>query len=83
MEARVVNLKLGAALLVLDFPSAPLVYVSKTTRLLQYMNCNETKPSTNSNELVLFTLHLLDYMNCNETKPSTNSNETVKSMTNL
>jgi hypothetical protein len=83
VEARVVNLKLGAALLVLDFPSAPLVYVSKPTRLLEYMNCNDTKPSTNSNEFVLFALRLLDYMNCNETKPSTNSNETVKSMTNL
>ena len=54
MEARVVNLKLGVALLVLDFPYAPLVYVSKTTRLLEYMNCNETKPSTNSNEIILF-----------------------------
>jgi hypothetical protein len=54
VEARVVNLKLGAALLVLDFPSAPLVYVSKTIRFLEYMNCNETKPSSNSNELVLF-----------------------------
>jgi hypothetical protein len=49
-----VNLKLGAALLVLDFSSTPLVYVSKTTRLLEYINCNETKPSTNSNEFVLF-----------------------------
>jgi hypothetical protein len=54
VEARVVNLKLGAALLVLDFPSVPLVYVSKTTHLLEYMNCNEIKPNTNSNELVLF-----------------------------
>jgi hypothetical protein len=54
VEARVVNLKLEAALLVLDFPSVPLVYVSKTTHLLEYMNCNEIKPNTNSNELVLF-----------------------------
>jgi hypothetical protein len=54
VEARVVNLKLGVALLVLDFPYAPLVYVSKTTRLLEYMNCNDTKPSTNSNEIILF-----------------------------